>query len=98
MAFVQIIEFKTSRFDEVLALMDEWMEATQGRRTPTSSLTCRDRDADATFVQIVEFPSYDEAMRNSELPETSEFAERMTALCDGPATFRNLEVERDDRF
>ena len=35
-------------------------------------------------------------MANSNLPETSEFAGRLAALCDGPPTFRNLEVLREE--
>jgi hypothetical protein len=46
------------------------------------------------FVQIVEFASFDDAMANSELPETAAFAERLRRLCDGPMTFRNLDVRR----
>jgi hypothetical protein len=43
-------------------------------------------------VQVVEFPSYEDAMANSELPETASFAERLRTLCDGPLLFRNLDV------
>ena len=53
-----------------------------------------DRDKANTYVQVVEFPSYEEAMANSNLPETSEFAERLNKLCDGPPSFRNLDVRR----
>lgn len=96
MSFVQIIEFKTSRYDEIDKVMDEWLVATEGKRSPTHSLSCRDRDTDGVYVQIVEFPSYEVAMANSALPETGEFAQRMAELCDGPATFRNLDVVRDE--
>ena len=44
------------------------------------------------YVQIVEFPSYEDAMSNSNLPETAAFAERLGKLCDGPMEFRNLDV------
>ena len=98
MKFVQLIEFTTSRYDEVNAIMDEWMAATQGKRTPTHEITGRDRDRPDTYIQIVEFPSYDEAMRNSDLPETSEFAGRMMKLCDGEAIFRNLDVVREEEL
>ena len=33
-------------------------------------------------------------MDNSNLPETSEFAEKLGKLCDTPPTFRNLDVRR----
>jgi hypothetical protein len=96
MKFVQLIEFTTSRYDEVNAIMDQWAESTATTHTPTRAVTGRDRDASSTYVQIVEFPSYEDAMRNSELPETSAFAEKMMALCDGPAIFRNLDVVREE--
>jgi hypothetical protein len=54
--FVQIIEFATSRYDEVDKLMDEWMAATEGKRTPTHEISGRDRDQPNTYLQIVEFP------------------------------------------
>jgi hypothetical protein len=96
MTFVQIIEFQTSRYDEVTRLMGEWVASTDGTHTPTRAVTGRDRDATDTYVQIVEFPSYEAAMRNSDLPETGAFAEKMMALCDGPAVFRNLDVVREE--
>ena len=98
MKFVQIIEFKTSKYDEINQVMDEWLAATEGVRTPTQEITGKDRDQADTYLQIVEFPSYEEAMKNSERPETSAFAERMTELCDGPAIFRNLDVVREEKL
>lgn len=92
MAFIQIIEMSTTRPDEVEALVDEWRAQTQGRRTAQRGTLTKDRDRPDTYVQIVEFPSYDEAMANSSLPETATFADRLAKLCDGPMVFRNLDV------
>lgn len=94
MGFVQIIEYRTSRADELEKLAEEWEQATAGKRTATRSTECVDRDNRGTHVLIAEFPSYEEAMRNSELPETQRLAEQMAKLCDGPPTFRNLDVVR----
>ena len=94
MAFVQIIEFTTTRPDEVEALTADWQAQTEGRRTAQRETFTQDRDRPNTYVQIVEFPSYEAAMANSELPETAAFAERVSALCDGPMAFRNLDVRR----
>jgi quinol monooxygenase YgiN len=93
--FIQIIEFTTSRADELDAMLDEWLEKTQGKRTATRGVEARDRDRPNTYVQIIEFPSFEDAMANSELPETAEAAARLAELCDGPPTFRNLDVARD---
>jgi hypothetical protein len=95
MSFIQIIEFTTSRADELNALLDEWLERTQGKRTATRALQARDQERADTYVQIVEFPSYEEAMANSALPETTELAGRLAELCDGSPSFRNLDVVRD---
>lgn len=96
MAFVQIIEFTTTRVDEVLALMDDWATRTEGKRKTGRSVLSADRDKPNTYLQVVEFPSFEQAMENSNLPETSEFAEQLNKLCDGPPSFRNLDVRRVD--
>jgi hypothetical protein len=98
MPFIQIIEYQTSRIDELNAALDSWLDKTKGKRAATRGTQARDRDAGNSYVQIVEFPSYEEAMANSNLPETGDFAAQLTALCDGPPTFRNLDVLRDDRM
>jgi hypothetical protein len=96
MPFIQTIEFTSTRLDELEALMEEWKERTDGRRTARRAVLAADRERPNVYVQIVEFDSYDEAMENSSLAETSEFAERIVRLCDGPPQFRNLEVHRVD--
>jgi hypothetical protein len=93
MAFIQIVEIETTRPDEVEALVGEWRMQTAGRRTAQRASFTKDRDRPDTYVQIVEFPSYEDAMANSDLPETASFAERVTKLCSGPMVFRNLEVQ-----
>jgi len=96
MPFIQIIEYKTSKIDELNAALDGWLEATKGKRASTRGAQTKDRDASNTYVQIVEFPSYEEAMANSNLPETGEFSAKLASLCDGPPTFRNLDVVREE--
>ena len=92
MGFVQIIEFKTSNIDEIRQIGKEFEAATQGKRTATRMTLCEDRDRPGTYVQMVEFPSYEEAMKNSEMPETQEISGKMRKLADGSPTFRNLDV------
>ena len=98
MSFVQIIEITTPRLSEVEALMQEWVAKTEGKRSASRSILTKDRDRPGTYVQVVEFPSYEEAMANSDLPETAEFARRLASLCDGPPSFRNLDLLREDRL
>ena len=61
MGLVQIVKFTTSRADEFNALLDEWLERTERKRTATRGVQTRDWDHTNTYVQIVEFPSYEEA-------------------------------------
>lgn len=96
MAFIQIIEVTTTRLDEIQTLMDEWVTKTEGKRKAHRSTLTADRDRPNSYIEIVEFTSYEEAMANSNLPETGEFAEKLTKLCDAPPTFRNLDVRRVD--
>lgn len=98
MAFIQIIEVTTTRPEEMLELVEEWSAKTEGRRTVYRSTFTADHDRPNTYVQIVEFPSYQDAMTNSGLPETGEFAEKLSRLCDGSPAFRNLDVRRVDNF
>jgi hypothetical protein len=95
-AFIQIIEFRTTKIDEVESVMDQWLAATEGKRSAGRSNLTSDRDQPDTYVQIVEFPSYEKAMANSELPETSHFSGQLVKLCEGDPTFRNLDVRRTE--
>lgn len=94
--FVQLIEFRTSRIEEVEAL------GRPSRSEGTTPATFRritaaaDRDRPGTYYTIVEFDSYESAMENSRRPETSDFAAKFAALCDEPPVFRNLDVQWED--
>ena len=89
--FVQIIQYSTTRFDEVEKLYDELQGQQQAGTARRATITA-DRDHPNQYVSVVEFDSYESAMENSRRPQTSEFASRMAELCDGPATFYNLDV------
>ncbi|MET4093533.1 hypothetical protein [Arthrobacter sp. UYCu712] len=94
--FVQIIEFQTSRIEEIEELGRP--SRTDGSTAPTFGriVATADRDRPGTYFTIVEFESYESAMENSGRPETSDFAAKMAALCDGPPVFRNLDVIWED--
>ncbi|MDX2675690.1 ester cyclase [Streptomyces soliscabiei] len=98
MTFVQLIDCRTSRFDEMDRLMDTWVEQTKGKRTATHAVVGKDRSDASHFIEIVEFPSYEEAMRNSNLPETGKVFQELVALCDEMPTFTDLEVVRDEQL
>jgi quinol monooxygenase YgiN len=92
--FVQIIQYKTSKFDEMVKLVDKFREQTAGKRTTSRAMVAKDRDNPGQYLTIVEFPSYEAAMKNNELPETQALSEQMMQLADGPPTFYNLDLVR----
>jgi hypothetical protein len=91
MSFVQIIEYRTSRIDEVRAVIDKYRSAMEGSLAVRGTAT-KDRDRADTYLNIVEFDSWEAAQENSARPETSAMAQELSALCDGPPTFYNLDV------
>lgn len=95
MEFIQIIEMRTDDMDALLALDDEWERATEGKRTARRSIVTTDRNDPKRHVIIVFFDSYEEAMKNSELPETQEFAAKWAQLVEAPPTFADLDVVVD---
>jgi quinol monooxygenase YgiN len=92
MKFIQIIEYTTTKPDEAQAVLDEFLAATKGKRSDSHGTVTRDRDQPNTYLQIVEFPSHEVAMKNSESPEVKTMSEKMMKITDGPPTFRNLDV------
>ena len=91
-SFIQIIEFKSSRPDDIKALADQYRAERGSGGGPVRGTLTEDRDRPGTFFNIVEFDSYEAAMANSNDPRTGEFAAEMAKLCDGPPTFYNLDV------
>jgi hypothetical protein len=90
--FIQIMEFQTDDIDAVERFATDMVEQRGDRLLATRSTVCSDRDRPGTFLVIVEFESYGEAMRNSEDPETSRYATQLVSLLDGEPSFRNLDV------
>jgi hypothetical protein len=70
----------------------------QRHRSARREVLSEDRDNPGRYFQVVFFDSYVSAMKNSELPVTQEFAEKMSALADGPPTFYNLNVVEHRTF
>ena len=89
--FVQIIQFKTSRVNEIRDLLAQLRsESTTG--APLRGTVTEDRDRPGHYLSIVEFKSHESAMQNSARPEVSQFAAKFAALCDEPPRFYNLDV------
>ena len=71
MDFVQILEFKTSKFDEIEIVARQEYRAKReaaGAPVPVEVLQCKDRDQPNTYVSVVRFSSYEAAMESSTTP------------------------------
>ena len=95
MAFVQLVEMRSKNVDEIMKLDQQWEQATEGKRTLRRSIVGRDRNDPERYVIIAFFDDYESAMKNSNLPETQEFAAKQSALAD-TVQFIDLDVI-DDR-
>ena len=95
MAFVQIVEMRSKNVDEIMKLDQQWEQATEGKRTLRRGIVGRDRNDPERYVIIAFFDDYESAMKNSNLPETQEFAAKQSALAD-TVQFIDLDVI-DDR-
>jgi quinol monooxygenase YgiN len=91
--FIQVIEFESSRYDEMQGLLKEVQARSSESGTgPVRATAAQDRDRPGHYVHLVEFESYETAMANSNDPATQEFAARMAELTDGAPKFYNLDV------
>jgi len=88
--FIQILQGKCTRHDEMRAMADRWREelapGAHGWLGGTYGFT-----DDDTFVGIVRFTDRAAAMANSERPEQGAWAEQMLALMDGPMEFHDCD-------
>jgi hypothetical protein len=93
-SFIQVINLTTDRYDELEALDKRWQE--EGTESTAQIITtCRNRDIPNGYSVIVEFPNYELAMQNSNLPKTQELAEQMQKLCTS-IEFVNLDVIKSE--
>ena len=87
--FIQVIQSKSSRRDEVRELMEEWgsmTDAGSGFLGATYGFTDND-----DFLGVIRFESKEKAMANSDRPETDAMSQRMAELMDGPPTFYDCD-------
>jgi hypothetical protein len=92
-AIMQIIEFRTSRSDEIEAAFNEFFAATEGQHSDGGhSYLCQDAGEPGRYVNVVIYPSHEDAHRMSSLPETGILAEKLGSAMDGDPTIRVLDV------
>jgi hypothetical protein len=88
--FIQVIQGRCTRQDELRALAREWRDQLSGGATGWLGGTFGFTDDDM-FVGVVRFSSREAAMANSARPEQAAWAERMAALMDGPVEFHDCD-------
>src|SRR3954452_7917728 len=88
--FIQVIHGKPSHGDELRSLAEAWRDEggvdAVGYLGGTYGVT-----GGGGFRGVVRFTSRDDAMANSARPETGAFAEKMSALMDGPVEFHDCD-------
>lgn len=93
--FVQVIEYTTSRQDDIDAFMRDWRQRHPVMGPARATVTV-ERGAPHKHLAILEFASYEDAVRNDEDPATQEFAAFMRSACDGPPVYHDLDVLRTE--
>jgi hypothetical protein len=88
--FIQIIQGRCTRQDELRELLDGWIRDLGPGATGWLGGTYGFTDDDQ-FVGIVRFESREAAMANSERPEQGAWAEKFMALMEGPAEFHDCD-------
>jgi len=95
-AFIQVIQYQTSKIDDMRKIGDEWEAAAGNTATSRRVILGKDRDNAGQYFTLAFFDSFESAMENSNSPKTQEMSQKMMGLADGPPTFYNLDV-LDDR-
>jgi hypothetical protein len=88
--FIQVMQGRCTRQDEFHALSDEWRRDLAPGATGWLGGTFGFTDDDQ-MVAVIRFSSREAAEANSARPEQAAFAERMTALMDGPLEFHDCD-------
>lgn len=88
--FIQIIQGRCTRQDELHAVLDRWPQelgpGAEGWLGGTYGFT-----DDGMFVAVVRFENRELAMANSQRPEQAAWAEEMMACFDGPVEFHDCD-------
>jgi hypothetical protein len=88
--FIQIIQGKCTRPDELRAMATSWREDVSEGAVGWLGGTYGFTDDDE-FIGVVRFESREAAMANSERPEQGAWSERMMALMAGPVEFHDCD-------
>ncbi|HVK28039.1 MAG TPA: hypothetical protein VM575_06845 [Nocardioides sp.] len=88
--FIQMIQAACTRQDEAHELIDEWRRDLSPGAAGWLGGTYGFTDDDQ-LMAVVRFASREDAMANSERPEQGAWAERFSAVMDGPMEFHDCD-------
>lgn len=88
--FIQIIQGKCTRQEELRALAESWRKEISGQAVGWLGGTYGFTDDDM-FVGAVRFESREAAMANSARPEQTAWAQKMMELMDGPVEYHDCD-------
>ena len=91
--FIQLIEYETNDVEAVQKAILKFRDEHPDVMTFATSVVAEDRDKPGTYISIVEFPSYEEAMKQSNHPALSEFVQSVGPELMTNQRFRNLDVK-----
>jgi quinol monooxygenase YgiN len=95
MGFFQIIEYQTSRIDEIEQVgraFREELAQSAGVAKPLRGTITADQDRPGYYMSIIEFESAEAAAEATGRAETQAFFARLAGLMDGPPRFYRLAV------
>ena len=98
MAFVQIIEFRTDKLDQIRSGGEDYEKDLAGKHKVRRRVVAEDRDHPGRYFLMAFFDSYEDAMQNSAMPETDALSKKLAALVDGPPSFSNLNIIEERQF
>jgi hypothetical protein len=90
--FIQLLEYETDDIEAVEKAVRRFREEHPGVMTFTTSRIAEDRDKPGTYISIIEFRSYEEAMKQSNDPSLSTFVDSLGSQLMANRRFRNLDV------
>lgn len=88
--FIQIIQGRCTRQEDLRAVLDRWTAELSPGADGWLGGTYGFTDDDM-FVAVVRFEDREAAMKNSERPEQGRWAEEMMACFDGPVEFHDCD-------
>lgn len=91
--FIQLIEYETNDIEAVQNAIVKFRDEHPDVMTFTTSRVAEDRDKPGTYISIVEFASYEEAMKQSNHPALSKFVESIGPDLMANRRFRNLDIK-----